>query len=330
MPLNDRSILAKARQCLAIERAALDATAGNLDREFVRVARAVEAVRLAGRKLIFSGVGKNAHIAEKLTGTFNSIGVPSCFLDPTQALHGDLGLCASGDLAVLLSNSGSTMEMLRLVPLFEKFGLETVALTGNPDSELAKGADYRLIYRAPREACPLALAPTASTTAALALGDALAMVLLESSGLTREDFARYHPSGTLGMTLLLRVSDIMRTGTGCPVLSEKKTTVQAAIFAMTKAKAGAVALVDGRGRLTGIFTDGDFRRCALNGGRDFLGQPVAGFMTRGGKSIAAGALAVDALKLFQQFKISDLFALDEKSRPTGYIDVQDLPKLKML
>jgi arabinose-5-phosphate isomerase len=280
--------------------------------------------------LINSGVGKNAHIAQKLAGTFNSTGVPSCFLDPTQALHGDLGLCAPGDLALLLSNGGASTEMLRLLPLFEKFGLKTVALTGAADGELARGADLRLVYSAPREACPLDLAPTASTTAALALGDALAMVLLESRGLTREDFAKYHPAGTLGMTLLLRVRDIMRTGEACPVLAEARTTVQEAIFAMTKAKAGAVALVDAQGVMTGIFTDGDFRRSALNGGADFLQKPVAQFMTRNPRSISTEVLAVEALKLFQQYKISDLIALDAQKKPAGYIDVQDLPKLKIL
>jgi arabinose-5-phosphate isomerase len=330
MPLDAPAILAKARQCLAIEREALDATAEVLNGDFVEVVRAVEATVASGRKLIFSGIGKSAHIAQKLTGTFNSTGVPSAFLDPTNALHGDLGLCAAGDLAFLLSNSGSTHEMLRLLPLFERFGLKTVALTGAPDSELARGADLRLVYRAPREACPLALAPTASTTAALALGDALAMVLLETRGVTREDFAKYHPSGTLGMTLLLRVKDIMRTGEGCPLLPEAKTTVQEAILAMTGAKAGAVALTKPDGKLAGIFTDGDFRRTALQGGADFLAKPVAQFMTRGGKTIDADVLAVEALKLFQQFKISDLFALDADGRPVGYIDVQDLPKLKIL
>lgn len=330
MPLDAPTILAKARQCLAIEREALDATAEILNGDFVDVVRAVEATIAAGRKLIFTGIGKSAHIAQKLTGTFNSTGVPSAFLDPTNALHGDLGLCAAGDLAFLLSNSGSTHEMLRLLPLFERFGLKTVALTGAPESELARGADLRLIYRAPREACPLALAPTASTTAALGLGDALAMVLLETRGVTREDFAKYHPSGTLGMTLLLRVKDIMRTGEGCPLLPEAKTTVQEAILAMTGAKAGAVALTTSDGKLAGIFTDGDFRRTALNGGADFLKAPVAQFMTRGGKTIGADVLAVEALKLFQQFKISDLFALDADGRPVGYIDVQDLPKLKIL
>lgn len=330
MPLDAPTILAKARQCLAIEREALEATAEILNGDFVDVVRAVETTIAAGRKLIFTGIGKSAHIAQKLTGTFNSTGVPSAFLDPTNALHGDLGLCAAGDLAFLLSNSGSTHEMLRLLPLFERFGLKTVALTGAPESELARGADLKLIYRAPREACPLALAPTASTTAALGLGDALAMVLLETRGVTREDFAKYHPSGTLGMTLLLRVKDIMRTGEGCPLLPEAKTTVQEAILAMTGAKAGAVALTTADGKLAGIFTDGDFRRTALNGGADFLRAPVAQFMTRGGKTIGADALAVDALKLFQQFKISDLFALDAEGRPVGYIDVQDLPKLKIL
>lgn len=330
MPLDDKTILAKARSCLVIEKEALEATAGILNEDFVAVVRAAEATVKTGNKVIFSGVGKNAHIAEKLASTLNSIGVPSCFLDPTQALHGDLGLCASGDLAILLSNSGATSEMLRLLPLFEKFGLKTVALTGAVGSELARGADYRLVYSAPREACPLALAPTASTTAALALGDALAMVLLESSGLTREDFAKYHPAGTLGMTLLLRVKDIMRKGDACPVLKEAKTTVQEAIFAMTKAKAGAVALVDAHGIMTGIFTDGDFRRSALNGGADFLQKPIAAFMTRNPRSISTEVLAVEALKLFQQYKISDLVALDADKKPAGYIDVQDLPKLKIL
>jgi arabinose-5-phosphate isomerase len=330
MPLPDKTILAQARRCLAIEREAIEATAETLDGKFVAVVRAVEAAINSGHKLIFSGVGKNAHIAEKLTATFNSIGVPSCFLDATQALHGDLGLCMAGDLAFLLSNSGATSEMLRLLPLFEKFGLDTVALTGAAGSELARGADFQLVFSAPREACPLALAPTASTTAALALGDALAMVLLETRGLTREGFAKYHPAGTLGLTLLLRVKDIMRTGDGCPVRKEKGTTVQEAIFAMTRAKAGAVALTGTGRKLSGIFTDGDFRRCALNGGAGFLGKSVGEFMTRGGKTIRADSLAVDALKLFQQHRISDLFAVDAKGRPVGYIDVQDLPKLKIL
>jgi arabinose-5-phosphate isomerase len=283
----------------------------------------------AGGKLIFSGVGKSAHIAQKLTGTFNSTGVSSCFLDATQALHGDLGLCAEGDLAIILSNSGQTEEILRLLPMLKRFGVGTVAFTAHADSDLAKNSDHRLIYRVPREACPLELAPTASTTAALALGDALAMVLLEARGLTRDDFARYHPAGNLGRVLLLRVRDIMRTGERLPVLPDTATT-QDAILAMTKAKSGSIALVHPKkGRLTGILTDGDFRRSALTG-PDFLLQPVSQFMTRSPKIIRDDALGVDALRLFEAHRIDDLIVVNAAGAPVGLIDGQDLPKLKIV
>src|SRR5262245_38441197 len=182
MALHPKSVLSRARSCIRIERDALGETAKNLGREFVATARAVDAVSAAGGKLIFSGVGKNAPIAQKIAATFNSTGVSSCFLDATQALHGDLGLVEEGDLVILLSNSGQSEEILRLVPLLKRFGVRIVAFTSNPDSDLAQRAEFKLFYRVPREACPLELAPTASTTAALALGDALAMVLLESRG----------------------------------------------------------------------------------------------------------------------------------------------------
>src|SRR5688572_25234979 len=223
MALQPKTVLACARECIRIEGEALRETAQSLGAEFIATARAVDAVRSAGGKLIFTGVGKNAPIAQKIAATFNSTGVSSCFLDATQALHGDLGLVDEGDLVFLLSNSGQSEEILRLVPVLKRFGIQIVAFTSNPESDLARNADLHLLYRVPREACPLALAPTASTTAALALGDALAMVLLEARGLTRDDFAKYHPAGTLGMTLLLRVKDIMRTGEGCPILKETKT-----------------------------------------------------------------------------------------------------------
>src|SRR5882724_1678518 len=329
MTLPPKSVLARARACIRIETEALVATAKGLGPDFVATARAVEATVADGRKLIFTGVGKSAHIAEKLCGTFNSTGVSSCFLDSTQALHGDLGLVDEGDLALLLSNSGQSEEIVRLVPLLKRFGLRIVAFTSQPDSDLARSADFRLIYRVPREACPLRLAPTASTTAALALGDALAMVLLESHGITRDDFARYHPAGNLGLQLLLRVRDIMRTGERLPVAPDTVTT-QDAILRMTKAKSGSIALVNKKtGRLTGILTDGDFRRSALTGA-DFLRQPVAQFMTRGPKTIRDDALGVDALRLFEAHKIDDLIVVDAKGRPVGLIDGQDLPKLKIV
>jgi arabinose-5-phosphate isomerase len=329
MAIAPKSALARARLCLRIESNALTATAKSLGPDFVATARAVETTIASGGKLIFSGVGKSAPIAQKIAATFNSTGVPSCFLDPTQALHGDLGLCAEGDLALILSNSGQSDEVLRLLPMLKRFGLAVVAFTSNPESDLARSADHRLLYRVPREACPLALAPTASTTAALALGDALAMVLLEARGLTRDDFAKYHPAGNLGRVLLLRVRDIMRTAERLPVAPET-VRLQDAILAMTKAKSGSIALVHPRsGKLTGILTDGDFRRSALTG-PDFLDRPAADFMTRSPKTIAADALGVDALRLFEAHKIDDLIVIDELARPIGLIDGQDLPKLKIV
>ena len=329
MALHPKTALARARACIQIESAALRETEASLGPEFVATARAVEAVSAAGGKLIFSGVGKSAHIAQKIAATFNSTGVASCFLDATQALHGDLGLCAEGDLALLLSNSGQSDEILRLVPMLKRFGLKLVAFTGHADSDLARNADYRLLYRVRREACPLALAPTASTTAALALGDALAMVLLEARGLTRDDFAKFHPAGNLGRVLLLRVRDIMRTGNRLPVATDTVST-QDAILAMTKAKSGSIALVARKtGKLTGILTDGDFRRSALTG-PDFLSKPVATFMTRSPKTIRDDALGVDALRLFEAHKIDDLIVVNARGKPVGLIDGQDLPKLKIV
>jgi arabinose-5-phosphate isomerase len=329
MPIAPKSALARARQCIRIECDALLETSRALGSEFVETARAVESTIEAGGKLIFSGVGKSAHIASKIAATFNSTGVSSCFLDPTQALHGDLGLCYEGDLAILLSNSGQSDEVLRIMPLLKRFGLKIVAFTGSPKSDLAKGADYRLTYKVSREACPLKLAPTASTTAALALGDALAMVLLESRGLTRDDFAKYHPAGNLGRVLLLKAKDIMRSGNRLPVAKDT-VTVQEAIFAMTKAKSGSIALVKASsGKLTGILTDGDFRRSALSG-PGFLSKTVSVFMTHSPKTIRDDALGVDALRLFELHKIDDLIVVDAGGRPVGLIDGQDLPKLKIV
>ena len=329
MALDPKTALARARACIRIEMDALEATAKALNGAFVDAVNAVEETLRSGGKLIFTGVGKSAHIAQKLVGTFNSIGVSSCFLDATQALHGDLGLVAEGDLAVALSNSGQSDEVLRLVPVLKRFGVRIIGLTSRADSDLARHADFLLLYQVPREACPLKLAPTASTTAALALGDALAMVLLESRGLTREDFAKYHPAGNLGRLLLLKVKDIMRTGDRLPVMEEQRT-LQEAILAMTKAKSGSIALVSGKaGKLSGILTDGDFRRSALSG-PDFLKRPVSEFMTKTPKTIQEEALGVEALRMFEAYKIDDLIVVNRKGRPVGLVDGQDLPKLKIV
>lgn len=329
MALTGKTALARARACLRIEQEAIAATAKALDREFVKVVQQIEQAIGRRAKLICSGVGKSAHIALKIVGTFNSTGVPACFLDATQALHGDLGLCSEGDVALLFSNSGQSDEILRLLPMLRRCGVTTVACTSRPESDLARQSELRLLYRVPREACPLALAPTASTTAALALGDALAMVLLESRGLTRDDFARYHPAGNLGRVLLLRVSDIMRRDDRLPVAPHTVTT-QEAILRMTKAKSGSIALTHPRsGKLSGILTDGDFRRSALTG-PDFLQKPVTTFMTRSPRTIREDAFGVDALRLFEVHRIDDLIVVDRHGRPVGLVDGQDLPKLKIV
>ncbi|MCF3649996.1 KpsF/GutQ family sugar-phosphate isomerase [Synoicihabitans lomoniglobus] len=329
MAIAPKSALKRARACLAIEQDALAATAVALDKSFVAVAQALDAVADRGGKLICSGVGKSAHIAQKLVGTFNSTGLPTCFLDATQALHGDLGLCTKGDVAILFSNSGQSEEVLRLLPLLRRFGVTVVACTSHPKSDLAREADLKLLYVVPREACPLELAPTASTTAALALGDALAMVLLEARGVTRDDFAKYHPAGNLGRILLLRVADIMRQGNRLPIAPDTVST-QDAILLMTKAKSGSIALVATKtGKLTGILTDGDFRRSALTG-PNFLQQPVKTFMTKGPKTVRDDALGVDALRLFEAHRIDDLIVVDAQGKPVGLVDGQDLPKLKIV
>lgn len=328
MVLHSTSILARARSCLRIEAEAIEATRAALDPRFVRIARAVHARTAAGGKLVFTGVGKSAPIAQKIAATFNSLGVASCFLDATQALHGDLGLVGKGDLAFLLSNSGQSDEILRLLPLLKRTAAGVVAFTSHAGSDLATGADHLLLYAVPREACPLKLAPTASTTAALALGDALAMVLLKMRGLTRQDFAQLHPAGNLGRVLLLRVRDIMRTGPRLAVAAAT-VTLQDAILTMTRAKSGSIALVNAKGRLVGILTDGDFRRSALTGA-DFLRKPVASFMSPHPKTIREDALGVDALRLFETSKIDDLIVVDRRGRPVGLVDSQDLPKFKVV
>ena len=324
-----KTILARARACLKLEMNALAATAGSLDEQFAECARMVAGCAASGGKLIFSGVGKSAHIAQKLAGTFNSTGIVSCFLDATQALHGDFGICAAGDIAFLISNSGQSDEILRIIPALKRFNVKILALTSRADSDLARHADCRLLYRVPREACPLELAPTASTTAAMALGDALAMVLLETRGVTREDFAMRHPAGNLGRLLLLKVKDIMRAGDRLPLIGENGT-LQEAILAMTAAKSGCIAIVGAKGKkLAGILTDGDFRRAALTG-HGFLEKPVSNFMTRAPKCIGENELAVEAMKVFEKHKIDDLIVIDKKGRPVGIVDGQDLPKLKIV
>ncbi|MGA1204454.1 MAG: KpsF/GutQ family sugar-phosphate isomerase [Opitutales bacterium] len=329
MTLSSEEILSSARNCLRIEQEALQITSDNLGDSFINAIRLIEKAILAGNKLVFTGVGKNVPICMKLFGTFNSTGVPAAYLDPNQALHGDLGLCLEGDLCLLFSNSGETEDLLRLIPALKRLGVTTLAITPVGDSSLAKFCDHRLLYHYNMEACPLNLAPTSSTTAALALGDALAMVYLEMRGFSREDFARYHPAGSLGKVLLLKVEEIMRSGDKFAKAPDT-INVKEALLAITNARCGTIALYDESTQaLTGVFSDGDFRRGSLKT-PDILSRPVSEFMTRNPKTIASGALAVDALKIFGASSINDLLVVDADNHPIGVIDGQDMPKLKIV
>jgi len=324
-----KTILDLARTCFAIEIEALRATAEHLDDTFVDTIGAIEEAILSGGKLIFTGVGKNVPVCHKLASTFNSTGVPATVLDPNQALHGDLGLCARGDLAFLFSNSGETEDLLRIVPFLKRLEVGTVAITAAPASSLAQVCDRTLCYRIEREACPLNLAPTASTTAALALGDALAMVYLDLRGFTKEDFARYHPAGSLGKMLLLRISEIMKTGDNFAV-GPSTLSVQEALLRITQARCGTIALVDPEtGTLAGVFTDGDFRRAALRDDQ-ILKREVSTVMTRSPRTVRAADLVVEALKVFERANVNDLIAVDGEGRPLGLVDGQDIPRLRIV
>lgn len=328
MPSSSEVLLTRARQCLALEAAALEATARSLDESFPAVVRLLLERLEAGGRLLFTGIGKNVPIAQKLAGTFNSTGVPATFLDPGQAVHGDLGLAREGDLAFFLSYRGETEDLVRLVPYVRRLGVKTVAVTGFADSALAQACEALLTFQVDREACPLGLAPTASTTATLALGDALAMVALEERGFSRQDFAQYHPGGSLGKSLLLRVRDIMRQGDQMPALPVS-TPVREALLGMTKARCGIAAVVDEAGKLVGVFTDGDFRRASLQD-EFVLQRPLELFMTKEPIRIADDAMAVDALTVLEKHHIDDLLVVDKEGCPLGIVDGQDLPRLHLV
>lgn len=313
---------------MQIESAAIQDTAEKLDSSFIVVIRKIQEVVDNKTKVILAGLGKNAGICQKLTGTFNSIGVSSAFLDPVQAVHGDLGMCREGDLAFVFSNSGETREIIELIPLLRRLGVKTVAVTGAKESRLAENTDFVLTYLAKEEACPLNLAPTASTTASLALMDSVAMVFLEQRQFGKEDFAKFHPSGSLGASLLLKVDDIMRKGHRIAVIAEG-STVQETIVEMTRAKAGSISITDAEGQLRGIFTDADLRRAILKDSEVF-NKKIDQFMTRRPKVIPSGTLVADALKVFEENRIDDLIVVDGWNHPVGVIDSQDLPKLRIV
>lgn len=279
-------------------------------------------------KLIVCGVGKSGNIGRKLTATLNSTGATSVCLDVGDALHGDLGVIDPGDLAILLSYSGETTELVDLLPHLKRLGLPIIAITGDTTSTLARHADCVLDVQVTQEACPLNLAPTSSTTAMLVLCDALAMVLLEARGFQSEDFAKLHPGGSLGRALLTRVSDVMRRGDQL-ALVPLSTTVQEALQAMTRVRSGAAVIVNADGTLAGVFTHGDFVR-AFQKDHAIAELPVSQFMTVKPISIQADKLAAEVLATLEKARIDDLVVLDEAGHPVGMVDTQDLTRLRLV
>jgi arabinose-5-phosphate isomerase len=321
-------ILERARQVLSLESGELESLAARLDDSFASaVVLLREAVDRRG-KIVVLGVGKSGHIGGKIAATLTSTGSPSVVLDSLNALHGDLGVVSDGDALLTLSYSGETEELLRVLPALARFDVRKVAMTGNPASTLAKASDVVLDVSVSREACPHNLAPTSSTTCMLALGDALAMVLLEERGFTREDFARFHPAGSIGRSLLLKVRDIMRGGEQAAVVPDTLAVVDV-LRELTAKRAGAALVTRADGRLAGIFTHGDFaRRFPSDPG--IGGRPVAEVMTRNPVSIDADKLAAEVLVVLEKHRIDDLVVTDAEGKPLGVVDSQDLSRLKLL
>ena len=320
--------LAKARFVIETEIEGLHRIAGALDDHFVAAVTLLQQTLTQRGKIVVIGVGKSGNIGHKIAATLNSTGATAVVLDSQNALHGDLGLLSDGDVVLALSYSGETRELLELMPFIKRFEVQVIALTGKPGSTLARLSEVTLDTSVEREACPLNLAPTSSSTAMLVMGDALAMVLLEARGFTEEDFARYHPGGSLGRALLTRVADIMRSDRDLPTVSAA-ADVSAALQAMNRARAGACLILDEQGGLAGIFTHGDFARGFL---LDPLlgGKPVAALMTRRPITVRADALAVEVLKTLGQNRIDDIIVVDEHGKPVGLIDTQDLARLKIV
>ena len=320
--------LDKARVVIDIEIEALKGMAGRLNGSFVdAVDILLETLNHKG-KIVVVGVGKSGNVGLKIAATLNSTGATSVVMDSQNALHGDLGMMCDGDAVIALSYSGETRELLDLIPFIKRFDVKIVGITGRAHSTLSRLSDVTLDTSVEREACPLNLAPTSSSTAMLVMGDALAMVLLEARGFTEQDFARFHPGGSLGRALLTKVSDIMRSADELPVVDER-ANVFAALDAMNRSRAGACLILDGDGRLAGIFTHGDFARCFR--ADPLLGEkPVADLMTRKPITVPVDVLAVEVLRTLKQNRIDDLVVVDPEGRPVGLVDSQDLARLKIV
>ena len=316
--------LASARRTLDVEVQALQKLTGDLDQQF---SHACELILATQGRVIVTGMGKSGHIGTKIAATLASTGTPAFFVHPGEASHGDMGMITSDDVVIALSNSGSSGEVVAILPLIARMGATLIGVSSNPDSPLGRASHAHLLVAAEREACPLNLAPTASTTAALAMGDALAVALLEARGFTAEDFAFSHPGGALGRKLLMKVDDLMHTGDALPCVNAD-VNLRDALMEVTRGGLGITAVVDQQRQLLGVFTDGDLRR-ALDADLDLKNTPVSDVMTPGGKRIAPGTLAAEAAHIMQTARVNAVVVTDQ-DQPLGILNMHDLMKAGVL
>ena len=316
---NTQDFCNSALRAIRIEREAIEALESRINSDF---SRACEVIMACKGRVVVTGMGKSGHIGNKIAATLASTGTPAFFVHPGEASHGDLGMITPQDVVIAISNSGSTSEVVTILPLIKRMGAPLISMTGKPDSVLAQEAVANLDVSVAIEACPLGLAPTSSTTATLVMGDALAVALLEARGFSAEDFAFSHPGGSLGRRLLLRVSDIMHTGDQIPQVAEG-TTLSGALLEITRKGLGMTTVVNAAGTLTGIFTDGDLRR-TLDKSVDVHTTPIQDVMTRNGKTIRADHLAAEALNIMEEMKINALPVTDANGTLVGAINMHDL------
>ncbi|MFL9870428.1 arabinose 5-phosphate isomerase KdsD [Paraburkholderia megapolitana] len=323
--INGDRALALARDVLDIEADAVRALRDQLDEGFVE---AIDLILSCRGRVVVSGIGKSGHIARKLAATFASTGTPAFFVHPAEASHGDLGMITSEDVFVAMSNSGESEELVAILPTIKRLGVKLIAVTGRPQSSLAQLADVHLNAFVSKEACPLNLAPTASTTAALALGDALAVAVLDARGFGVDDFARSHPGGALGRRLLTYVRDVMRTDDQIPKVTGA-ATVRDALFQLTAKRMGMTAIVNDHDHVEGIFTDGDLRRVLERDG-DFRELPIASVMTHAPRTIGADHLAVEAVELMERYRINQMLVVDDAGKLIGALNMHDLFSKKVI
>lgn len=327
IPAGSASGLADSgRRVFEIEAQALAAVAERIDGDFTR---ACQRILAASGRVVCTGMGKSGHIARKIAATLASTGTPAFYVHPGEAGHGDLGMITDADVVLALSYSGESDEVLMLLPVLKRQGNAVIAMTGRPQSTLARESDVHLDVSVPAEACPLDLAPTSSTTASLAMGDALAVALLEARGFTADDFARSHPAGALGRRLLLHITDIMHAGDDVPRV-HADASVSEALVEMSRKRLGMTAVVDGDDRLIGLYTDGDLRRTLDDRGVDLRSTRIEQVMTRSPKTIGADALAVEAAQLMETHKISGLLVVDTERRVVGALNIHDLLRARVV